>query len=271
MYTQVPIIGVVGHKDSGKTVVTESVVRMLTRKGHRVATAKHVNQKGFSLDTKGKDTWRHSVAGANPVASVSDIETAVLIKDGVKKFSLDRLLGFTSEADFVMLEGFSWLVLNDEHVGKILCVRNMEEYKDFKERAKGEILAFCSMQCMGKPILKIDEDSETLAKQVLEFIRKKQRISKILDRLPGLDCRKCGHSSCEEMALAVHRKEMKLKDCVPLKLVSKLKTRITINDSEVAIQPFVSEIIRNSILGMISSLKGVSIGGNEEVQVKIIS
>ena len=70
---------------------------------------------------------------------------------------------------------------------------------------------------------------------------------------------------------AVFRKEMKLKDCVPLKLLSKLKTRIIINDSEVPIQPFVSEIIRNSILGMISSLKGVSIGGNEEVQVKITS
>ncbi|UCE29412.1 MAG: molybdopterin-guanine dinucleotide biosynthesis protein B [Candidatus Bathyarchaeota archaeon] len=271
MYTQVPIIGVVGHKDSGKTAVTESVVRMLTRKGHRVATAKHVNQEGFSLDTKGKDTWRHSVAGANPVASVSDIETAVLIKDGVKKFSLDSLLGFTSEADFMMLEGFSWLVLSDEHVGKILCVRNMEEYEDYKEKAKGEILAFCSMRRLGKPVLRIDEDSETLVKQVLGFLRKKQRISKILDCLPGLDCRKCGHSSCEEMALAVYRKEMRLKDCVPLKLVSKLKTRITINGSELPIQPFVSEIIRNSILGMISSLKGVSIGGNEEVQVEITS
>jgi molybdopterin-guanine dinucleotide biosynthesis protein B len=271
MYAKIPIIGVVGSKDSGKTAIVESAVRTLTRKGYSVATVKHVNQKSFSLDTKGKDTWRHSIAGANPVVSVSDIETGILIKDGVKRFSLDALLRFASEADLIMLEGFSWLVLNDEYVGKILCVKNREEYEDFKKKAKGEVIAFCSMRHLGKPILRIKEDSEILVKQALKFIRKKQKISKILSILPGLDCGKCGHSTCKEMALAIYAKAAKLNDCVPLRLKSELKTRITVNDVEVPIQPFVSEIIRNSILGMITSLKGVSIRGNEEVHVKILS
>jgi len=271
MYTKVPVIGVIGHKDSGKTAIVETVVRMLTRKGYRVATAKHVNQKRFSIDTKGKDTWKHSVAGANPVISVSDIETGILIKNGVKRFSLDELPRFTPEVDFIMLEGFSRLILDDEHVGKILCVRNREEYEDFKKRAKGEIIAFCSTRPLGKPILRIKEDSKILARQALKFIRKKQKISKILSLLPGLDCGKCGYSSCEEMAVAVYRKDAKLNNCVPLTLRSKLRTKITINGNEVPIQPFVSEIIRNSILGMVSSLKGTSIRGNEEVHVKISS
>ncbi len=270
MYAKVPVIGVIGHKDSGKTVLVESIVRALTRRGYHVATAKHVNQKSFSMDTKGKDTWRHSVAGANPVVSVSDIETGILIKDGVKQFSLDELLRFAPEADFIILEGFSWLVLNDEHVGKILCVKNREEYEDYRKKAKGEIIAFCSMRPLGKPILRIKEGSKILVRQTLKFIRKKQKISKILSILPRLDCTKCGYSTCEEMAVAVYRKEAKLNDCVPLKLKSKLKTMITVKDIEVPIQPFVSEIIRNSILGMVSSLKGVSIRGNEEVHVKIL-
>jgi len=271
MYTKAPVIGVIGHKDSGKTATIETLVRMLTRKGYRVATAKHVSQKSFSIDNEGKDTWRHSVAGANPVVSVSDIETGILIKDGVKRFSLDDLPRFTAEVDFIMLEGFSWLILNDEHVGKILCVRNREEYEDFKKKAKGEIIAFCSMRLLGKPILRIREDSEILVKRSLKFIRKKQKISKILSILPGLNCTKCGYSSCEEMATAMYRKDAKLNDCVPLRLRSKLKTKITIDDNEVPIQPFVSEIIRNSILGMVSSLKGISIRGNEEIHVKILS
>jgi len=271
MWAKVPVIGVIGRKDSGKTVIIESIVQTLTKKGYHVATAKHVNQKGFSIDTEGKDTWRHSVAGANPVVSVSDIETAILIKDGVKRFSLDELLRFASEADFMMLEGFSWLILDDEHVGKILCVKNREEYEDYRKKAKGEIIAFCSTRPLGKPILRIKEDSKILARQALKFIRKKQKISKILSILPGLDCRKCGYQSCEEMAVAVYRKDAKLNDCVPLTLRSKLKTKITINGNEVPIQPFVSEIIRNSILGMISSLKGVSIRENEEIHVKILS
>ena len=271
MYTNVPVIGVIGHKNSGKTAIIETVVRILTRKGYRVATAKHVNQKRFSIDSRGKDTWRHSVAGANPVVSVSDIETGILIKDGVKRFSLDELLRFTPEADFIMLEGFSWLILDDEHVGKILCVKDREEYEDYRKKAKGEIIAFCSMRSLGKPILRIKEDPKILLKQALKFIRKKQKISKTLSLLPGLDCTKCGYSSCGEMAVAVYRKEAKLSDCVPLRLRSKLKTKITIDDNEVPIQPFVSEIIRNSILGMVSSLKGTSIRGNEEVHVKISS
>lgn len=271
MYAKVPVIGVVGRKDSGKTVLIESTVRALTRKGYRVATVKHISQKGFSMDTEGKDTWRYSVAGANPVVSVSDVETGILIKDGVKRFSLDALLPFTSEVDLMMLEGFSRLVVNDEHLDKIFCVKNREEYEDFRKKAKGEIIAFCSMQPLEKPIMRIKEDSKILAKQILKSIKKKQKISKILSLLPGLDCRKCGYSSCEEMAAAVYKKDAKLNDCVPLRLRSKLKTKITIDDNEVPIQPFVSEIIRNSILGMISSLKETSIRGNEEVHVKILS
>jgi len=169
------------------------------------------------------------------------------------------------------LEGFSWLILDDEHVGKILCVKNREEYEDYRKKAKGEIIAFCSARPLGKPILRIKEDSKILARQALKFIRKKQKISKILSLLPGLDCGKCGYSSCEEMAVAVYRKDAKLNDCVPLTLRLKLKTKITINGNEVPIQPFVSEIIRNSILGMVSSLKGVSIRGNEEIRVEILS
>lgn len=33
MHAKVPIVGVVGHKSSGKTTVVESVVRELKRKG----------------------------------------------------------------------------------------------------------------------------------------------------------------------------------------------------------------------------------------------
>ena len=176
MHAKALIIGVVGPKSSGKTTVIESIIRELTKRGYRVATAKHVNQKGFSMDTKGKDTWRHSAAGANPVVSVSDVEIAILIKEGARRFSLDRLLSFTPEADIIVLEGFSWLVLNDEHVGKILCVRNREEYEDLREKTRGEVIAFCSARPLGKPILRIKEDSKILVGRTLRYIRRKRKI-----------------------------------------------------------------------------------------------
>jgi molybdopterin-guanine dinucleotide biosynthesis protein B len=271
MYTNVPTIGVAGHKNSGKTTVIESIVKELTKRGYRVATAKHIPQKGFSMDTQGKDTWRHSAAGANPVVSVSDSETAVLTKNGEAKFSLDQLFKFTPETDVIVLEGFSRLVLDDENVGKILCVRNREECNDFREKTRGEIIASCGTQRIGSPILRIKEDSQILVRRTLRYIKRKQKISKILSRLPGLNCRKCGHTSCEEMAVAIYKRKAKLNDCVTLRLRSKLKTRITINDVEVPIQLFVSEIIRNALLGMVSSLKGIHVKGDEEIRIKILS
>ena len=271
MHVKIPVVGVVGYKNSGKTTVIERIVQELTKRQYRVATVKHIPQKGFSMDIKGKDTWRHSVAGANPVVSISDAEMAVLSKNGETKFSLDHLSRFTPEIDVIVLEGFSRMVLDDENVGKILCVRKREEYEDFKEKTKGEIIASCSTPHIGSPILRIKEDSQILVRQALRYIKRKQKISKILSRLLGLNCGKCGYLSCEEMAVAIYKRKAKLDDCVTLRLRSKLKTRITLNDVEVPIQLFVSEIIRNSVLGMVSSLKGVSIGGNEEIRIEILS
>jgi Na+-translocating ferredoxin:NAD+ oxidoreductase RNF subunit RnfB len=110
-----------------------------------------------------------------------------------------------------------------------------------------------------------------LIERVSEYVDKELRVSKILDSLPGLDCKKCGYSSCEKMAVAVYKGEAKFSDCVVLSVRSRLKTEIRVNDAEVPIQPFVSEIIRKSVLGMVSSLKDVSVSGDEKVHIKISS
>lgn len=148
---------------------------------YNVATAKHISQKGFSLDMRGKDTWRHAVAGANPVAGVSDVEMSLLIKNGIEEFSLDSLLSFVPMADVVVLEGFSHLVLNDERVGKIICVRNTREYKGFRKRTLGKTVAFCSLQRLENPILRIKEDSQILLKRVLTYVNREKKISKTLN------------------------------------------------------------------------------------------
>ena len=230
MRVKIPVLGVVGHRKSGKTAVIEGIVRELTKRGYRVATSKHTGQKGFSMDAKGKDTWRHSMAGANPVVCVSDAEIAVLIKNGEADFALDKLFKFMPEVDVLVLEGFSRLVLDDKAIGKILCVRNREEYEDLRQRAREEIVVSCSTQPLGSPILTIKEDSRILIERTLKYIE-----GKILE------------------------------------LKSGLKTTVIVNNTDISLNPFVSEIIRKSVLGMASSLKGVSISGNEEVLIKILS
>lgn len=170
------------------------------------------------------------MAGANPVVCVSDAEIAVLIKNGEADFALDKLFKFMPEVDVLVLEGFSRLVLDDKAIGKILCVRNREEYEDLRQRAREEIVVSCSTQPLGSPILTIKEDSRILIERTLKYIE-----GKILE------------------------------------LKSGLKTTVIVNNTDISLNPFVSEIIRKSVLGMASSLKGVSISGNEEVFIKILS
>ena len=83
-----------------------------------------------------------------------------------------------------MLEGFSWLVLDDERVGKVFCVRNRQEYEAYRGGVRGEVIAFCSHQPMGRKILGITEGSATLVRQMLRFVKRELKVSKTLDTLP---------------------------------------------------------------------------------------
>ena len=61
------IIAVVGSKKSGKTTTIEALTRELVKRGFKVAAVKHVSEPDFTMDTKGKDTWRFAQAGARIV------------------------------------------------------------------------------------------------------------------------------------------------------------------------------------------------------------
>jgi molybdopterin-guanine dinucleotide biosynthesis adapter protein len=55
------VVCVIGKKKSGKTTTVVGLVTELTRRGHRVATAKHGH--GFRFDAEGTDSWRHRHEG----------------------------------------------------------------------------------------------------------------------------------------------------------------------------------------------------------------
>jgi Na+-translocating ferredoxin:NAD+ oxidoreductase RNF subunit RnfB len=108
-----------------------------------------------------------------------------------------------------------------------------------------------------------------MLEKATSFIEKSRKIIEIQKQLFGLDCRKCSKRSCWELAEAIYKDEAKLEDCVPLKAKRGLKATIIVNDAEVPVQPFVAEIVRKTVLAMISTLKGVNITGKEQIQIKI--
>jgi molybdopterin-guanine dinucleotide biosynthesis protein B len=270
MRSKIPVLAVLGRKNSGKTTVIEHLASELLKRGFSVATSKHISHRDFSIDTKGSDTWRHSIAGANPVVAVSDNEMSIIFKVKNPKIEFISHLANGFGANILILEGFSLMVMKDKSVGKIICVKSLEEYSEFMEADVSNVIAICSFQDFGEPILKISENFPVLIEKTLRFIERRFKVLGILDSLAGLDCGKCGRKTCEEMAEEIYLGEASVDECFPLRIKSELSTRVYIYGRDVPLQPFVSEFIRKTVLGMISSLKNVSIKGDEEVQIEIM-
>ena len=99
------IVSFIGKSNSGKTTLLEKVIGELTSRKYKVATIKHTAEEA-TLDTPGKDTWRHLRAGSKATAIGSD-KRIVLIKPVKKKSTVEemaRLLG--EDYDLIITEGF---------------------------------------------------------------------------------------------------------------------------------------------------------------------
>lgn len=79
-YRKTRIIAIVGSKKSGKTTVAEFLVRRLARSGYGVSAIKHVHHRGFTLDTRNKDSWRLTRAGAGSVVVTAPGEIAEITR-----------------------------------------------------------------------------------------------------------------------------------------------------------------------------------------------
>lgn len=103
---RMPIFGVAGFKNSGKTTLTSRIVSELTSRGYKVSTIKHAHH-GFDLDQKGRDSFIHRQAGAHEVAIVSSSRWAVLHElREEKEPTFDEILSRLSPCDVVIIEGF---------------------------------------------------------------------------------------------------------------------------------------------------------------------
>jgi molybdopterin-guanine dinucleotide biosynthesis protein B len=100
------IFGIVGWKNSGKTTLTERLVRELARRGHLVSTVKHAHHD-FDIDVPGTDSFRHRAAGATEVAIVSSGRWALMHElRGEDEPALEDVLAHLSPCDIVLVEGY---------------------------------------------------------------------------------------------------------------------------------------------------------------------
>ena len=100
------IIGLAGWSGSGKTTLLAKIIPRLVARGLTVSTVKHAHH-GFDVDTPGKDSHTHRMAGATEVL-VGSAKRFALVHElrGVSEPPLKELLARLAPVDLVIVEGY---------------------------------------------------------------------------------------------------------------------------------------------------------------------
>ncbi len=234
-YLPVPIIAVVGSKKSGKTTTVEAMTRELTRRGYRIAAVKHINEPNFTINPEGKDTWRHAEAGARITVGVAQKELAIIKKTDTMRLSLgDIIQNVGSDVDIIVTEGFRDLVKQEQTIPKIVTVKNKKEIEEATQAFK-PILAFAGSitktEATGLKIPYVDAQHEP------------ERLAEIIEK--------------------------RVKPIVEKRREAKETLTISINNTMIPLNPYVQKVMRNVVLAIISTLKGTTIKGNENIAIAL--
>lgn len=226
------ILGIYGYQDSGKTTTVERLVSALAEDGLKVASVKHSAHADLG-ETRGKDSWRHALAGSDPVVLMSPEGSVLRTRTRLPVDGVVGMLMTSFAPDVILIEG-----LKDGPHPKV-------SLGDIKPR-KGTV--------MSNPPLE----------ELLAYVRKEVAAERVLATLPGLNCHKCG-LDCVSMARAVAEGRRTVQNCKELASVG---VSITVGGKRIAAGRFVSDIVDDTVRGMLSSLKGYEQGKDIEIRLK---
>lgn len=100
------VFGLAGWSGSGKTTLLVRLIPALVSRGLSVSTIKHAHH-GFDVDTPGKDSHAHRLAGAREVM-VSSANRFALMHElrGAPEPTVEELVARMSPVDLLLIEGF---------------------------------------------------------------------------------------------------------------------------------------------------------------------
>jgi molybdopterin-guanine dinucleotide biosynthesis protein MobB len=98
------VLGVVGRPDNGKTTLIEKLIPEFTSRGLRVGAVKRVAR--LDIDVPGKDSWRHSQAGAEAYAVGSPGKVAFVAGQREEASLQEIVARFFGGFDVVICEGY---------------------------------------------------------------------------------------------------------------------------------------------------------------------
>ena len=227
------IVSVVGRKNTGKTSLTVKIIKELTKRGYNVASIKHSHHE-MEMDREHTDTWRHKLAGSNVVVGIGST-SFFNVRDILELNRLLFLIKFMDNVDFVVIEGFK--SYNYPKIATSLDV--VDEHT----------------------IAQIDSFSITPKgiSDLVDIVEKKGH-----DIVDTLFLDECGFSDGDSIAKEIVKGNIKTDD------LDKVNSFMSIDNKVIGLNEFVSDFIKQTILGIIKRLHIEEYGVKDINKVELI-
>ena len=241
---------VIGISKTGKTTAIENIIRELKKRNYSIGSIKEIHFDSFAIDVPGTNTDRHRQAGSELVTARGHHETDMMFPT---KLPIEKILRYYDQ-DYVIMEG-----VKDYNLPKIACADKEDELDEIFDRSvfavSGKIGARLDEF---KGIAAIDPISE--AEKLTDLIEEK--VFDILPDFPEDCCSGCGFD-CRELCCRILEGKSKRSDCI----ISDSNIRLSIDGKEIDMVPFVQDILKDTLEGVIKNLEGYRKGKTIEIKI----
>lgn len=245
------IFTVTGPSDSGKTTTIEVIIKTLIKRGYSVASVKEIHYEAFAIDEVGSNTDRHKKAGSQLVTALGHYETDVLFQ---RKLTLKEIVAiYKDEFDYLVLEG-----MFDGSVPMLVTEKSLGGLESRMNPWVFGISGKVSTQNKhyeGRLCIDALEDPEGLVDLI------EQKVYERLPFFPEACCSACGYT-CATLGMAILKGEANRKLCKGKEGVS-----LKINGQPIEMVPFVEQLLKNAVLGVVSELDGYDLDGKIEIEL----
>ncbi len=227
------IVSVVGRKNTGKTSLTVKIIEELTKRGYNVASIKHSHHE-MEMDREHTDTWRHKLAGSNVVVGIGST-SFFNVRDILELNRLLFLIKFMENVDFVVIEGFK----SYNYPKIVTSLDVVDEYT----------------------IAEIDSFSITPegVSDLVDLVEQKGH-----DIVDTLFLDECGFSDGDSIAKEIIKGNIKTED------LDKVDSFMSIDNKIIGLNEFVSDFIKQTVLGIIKTLHIEEYGVKDINKVELI-
>ena len=212
------IISIVGLKNTGKTSLTGKIIKELTNRECKVASIKHSHHQ-MEMDHEGTDTYKQMEAGSGFVVGIGG-RTYFNIDE---RFDLERILfliKLIENPDFVVIEGFK--------AYPYAKIATCEEVKD-------------------EYTIKVVNSFEITDYELLELVDLVEERS--YDILETLFVNECGYNDASLIGQAFAQGKL---DYNP---ETQAEVNLAIDGVNIGLNRFVSDYLKQTILGVLAPLK----------------